>query len=362
MTPTTTEHDPRWAAVCERDASADGSFVYAVRSTGVYCRPSCSARRARPANVTFHDSAAEAVRAGFRPCLRCRPDDATAGARDADRVGALCRFIEASDGVPSLGALAAHVGLSAHHTHRMFKAHTGLTPRAYALAHRRRRVGSALRESATVTRAIYDAGFGSSGRFYEATDALLGMTPTTFRGGGAARPMRFAIGECSLGAILVAATERGVCAILLGDDADALAQDLARRFPKAALVGADADFERFVATVVGLVERPGLGAALPLDIRGTAFQQRVWTALAAIPAGTTKTYAELAAAVGAPKAVRAVAAACAANALAVAIPCHRVVRTDGGLAGYRWGVERKQALLAREARERTTNAGGPLGA
>ena len=270
--------------------------------------------------------------------------------RDADRVAALCRFIEGTNAVPSLDALAAHVGLSAHHVHRMFKAHTGLTPRAYALAHRRHRVASALRASETVTQAIYDAGFGSSGRFYESTDALLGMTPTTFRAGGATVPVRFAIGECSLGAILVAATARGVCAILLGDDPDALAVDLARRFPKAELIGADEAFERIVATVVGLVERPDVGASLPLDIRGTAFQQRVWTALAAIPAGTTTTYAALAAAVGAPKSARAVAAACAANALAVAIPCHRVVRIDGGLAGYRWGVERKRELLAREAR------------
>ncbi len=274
----------------------------------------------------------------------------SAGTRDADRVAALCRFIEACDVLPSLDALAAQAGLSAHHVHRMFKAHTGLTPRAYALAHRRHRVASALRASGSVTQAIYDAGFASSGRFYESTDALLGMTPTAFRAGGATLSVRFAIGACTLGAILVAATERGVCAILLGDDPDALAVDLARRFPKAEIVGADEGFERLVATVVGLVERPGLGAALPLDIRGTAFQQRVWTALAAIPAGATTTYAALAAAVGAPKAARAVAAACAANALAVAIPCHRVVRIDGGLAGYRWGVERKRELLAREAR------------
>jgi AraC family transcriptional regulator of adaptative response/methylated-DNA-[protein]-cysteine methyltransferase len=207
-----------------------------------------------------------------------------------------------------------------------------------------------LRARGTVTEAIYGAGYNSSARFYEAANDMLGMTPSEFRAGGDAQAIRFAIGQCSLGAILVAATARGVCAIALGDDPEALAHDLERRFPRATLIGADAAFEQLVAQVVGLVEQPGLGTQLPLDIRGTAFQQRVWRALRSIPAGQTASYAEIAARIGAPRAVRAVAQACGANPVAVAIPCHRVVRTDGDLSGYRWGVERKRALLAREAR------------
>jgi AraC family transcriptional regulator of adaptative response/methylated-DNA-[protein]-cysteine methyltransferase len=225
----------------------------------------------------------------------------------------------------------------------------GVTPKAYADAHRGRRVREELARSGTVTEAIYDAGFNSGGRFYEQSAQVLGMTPTRFRKGGERTTIRFAIGQCALGAILVAATDQGVCAILLGDDPDALARDLQDRFPRAELIGADADFEALVAKVVGFVEQPGLGLDLPLDIRGTAFQQRVWAALRQVGPGTTASYAEIAEAIGAPKAVRAVAQACAANSLAVAIPCHRVVRSDGALSGYAWGVERKRALLDREA-------------
>ena len=245
--------------------------------------------------------------------------------------------------------MATHAGLSVSHLHRIFKAVTGLTPKAYAAAHRARRVRAVLARSGTVTEAIYDAGYNSSGRFYEDSARVLGMTPTRYRAGGADTQIRFAIGECSLGAILVAASAQGVCAVLIGDDPDRLARDLQDRFPRAVLIGADADFERIVATVVGFVEAPALGLDLPLDIRGTAFQQRVWQALREIPAGQTASYAEIARRIGAPKAVRAVAGACAANPLAVAIPCHRVVRNDGRLSGYRWGVERKRALLDREA-------------
>ena len=231
----------------------------------------------------------------------------------------------------------------------MFKAATGVTPRQYAAAHRSRRVRAALEERRTVTEAIYDAGYNSSGRFYDDAAGLLGMTPTRFRAGGADTEIRFAIGESSLGAILVAATERGVCAILLGDDPDALARDLQDRFPRARLVGGDRDFERMVAEVVGFVEHPRVGIDLPLDIRGTAFQQRVWQALREIPAGSTVSYSEVARRIGAPRSVRAVAHAVASNRLAVAIPCHRVVRNDGALAGYRWGLARKRALLEHEA-------------
>jgi AraC family transcriptional regulator of adaptative response/methylated-DNA-[protein]-cysteine methyltransferase len=268
--------------------------------------------------------------------------------RQAALVARACRTIEAADDTPSLAALASEAGLSAYHFHRLFKNVTGLTPKAYADARRTGRVREALSRSRTVTEAIYDGGFNSNGRFYEATDRMLGMTPGDFRAGGANADIRFALGECSLGSILVARSEKGVCAILIGDDPDALLRDLQDRFPRATLIGGDAAFEASVAKVVGFVEAPALGLDLPLDMRGTAFQQRVWQALLAIPAGATATYTEIAERIGTPKAVRAVASACAANAIAVAIPCHRVVRTDGSLSGYRWGVERKRTLLGRE--------------
>lgn len=344
-----TVSDPRWAAVAARDPAADGRFVYSVKSTGVYCRPSCAARRARPENVAFHASAAAAERAGFRPCRRCRPDQPGLARRQADRVAELCRLLESAEPPPSLQELAVRAGLSPSHLHRVFKAVTGLTPRAYAAAQRARRVRAELARSPTVTEAIYTAGYNSPGRFYEQAPQVLGMTPSEYRAGGANTAIRFAIGECSLGAILVAASARGVCAILLGDDPAALARELQDCFPRAELIGGDGDFEHLVAQVVGFVEAPALGLDLPLDVRGTAFQQRVWQALRAIPLGETVSYGELARRIGAPKAVRAVARACAANPAAVAIPCHRVVRADGNLAGYRWGVERKRALLEREA-------------
>ncbi|HLK40523.1 MAG TPA: bifunctional DNA-binding transcriptional regulator/O6-methylguanine-DNA methyltransferase Ada [Polyangiaceae bacterium] len=346
----TIEKDPRWIAIRTRDARADGTFFYSVRTTGVYCRPSCGARPPLPRNVAFHPTAADARRAGFRPCKRCRPDAAPLQERRAVQAAALCRFIDESDAIPSLKELSSRSGLSPFHTQRVFKAATGLTPRAYALARRAERVRDSLRSDGPVTAAIYAAGYNSSGRFYAASRGVLGMTPTAFRAGGTGLAIRFAVGQCSLGAILVAATGRGVCAISLGDDPETLVHDLERRFPHANLVGGDAPFERTVARVIGLVERPADGAALPLDVRGTAFQERVWKALGRIPAGKTMSYAELARAVGAPGSARAVARACAANPVAVAIPCHRVVRTDGNAAGYRWGVERKRVLLAREAR------------
>ncbi len=342
------ETDPRWAAVIRRDPAADGAFCYSVRTTGVYCRPSCAARRPNPANVRFYASIGEAERAGFRPCKRCTPDRRPVQERNVFAVAAACRRIEAAGEAPGLADLASAAGFSQYHFHRVFKAVTGVTPRAYAAAHRANKIRTGLGRSATVTEAIYEAGFGSNSRFYEASDATLGMTPTTFRAGGADTDIRFAVGECSLGSILVAESDRGVCAILLGDEPDALVRDLQDRFPQARLIGGDNGFEARVAAVVGLVEAPGVGLDLPLDIRGTAFQQRVWAALREIPAGTTASYAAIARRIGEPRATRAVASACAANPLAVVIPCHRVVRTDGALSGYRWGVARKRALLARE--------------
>jgi AraC family transcriptional regulator, regulatory protein of adaptative response / methylated-DNA-[protein]-cysteine methyltransferase len=346
-----TENDPRWATVVARDVKSDDSFWYSVVTTGVYCRPSCAARLPRPENVHFYRSRAEAEAAGFRPCKRCKPDQPSLPEQHAVQVTVACRQIETSESAPSLESLANGAGMSPFHFHRVFKAITGLTPKQYAGAHRSERLRSELGRGGKVTDAIYAAGYNSNARFYEKSDDVLGMKASDYRAGGANARIRFAIGECSLGSILVAQSERGVCAILLGDDPEVLARDLQDRFPNAELAGDDAGFEQLVAQVVGLIEAPEMGLNLPLDVRGTAFQQRVWQALREIPPGTTASYADIARRIGAPGSVRAVAGACAANALAVAIPCHRVIKQDGTLSGYRWGVERKRALLVREARK-----------
>lgn len=346
-----TTDDPRWAAVMKRDRSADGSFYYSVKTTGVYCRPSCASRRAHPQHVRFHLSCEEAEQAGFRPCKRCKPDRASLAEQNAAIVARACAIIEASEQTPTLEILANQLGVSPYHFHRLFRQITGLTPRQYAAAHRENRLRGQLIDKASITEAIFDAGYNSSGRFYAQADKVLGMTPTRYRAGGAGMQIKFAVGECSLGAILVAHSGQGICAILIGDDPQALVQDLQDRFARAVFIGGDKDFETLVARVIGFVDAPRLGLDLPLDVRGTAFQQRVWQALRAIPAGQTVSYTELARRIGAPAAVRAVASACAANAIAVAIPCHRVVRTDGSLSGYRWGVERKRSLLDKEADE-----------
>lgn len=340
----------RWMAVKARDPSFDGKFYYSVVTTGVYCRPSCSARLANRENVAFHASCADAERAGFRPCKRCKPNEPSLHERYAAKVVEACRLIEQAEEPPKLDDLARAAGLSAYHFHRIFKAVAGVTPKAYVIAHRQNRVRENLAGSASVTDAIHASGFNSSSRFYANSDDFLGMTPTDFRVGGNSADMRFAVGECSLGSILVAASDKGITAIFLGDDPESLVRNLQDRFPKANLIGGDRTFETVMAAVVGLVETPETGLDLPLDVRGTAFQHRVWQALRDIPTGTTATYSEIAERIGMPKAVRAVAAACAANKLAVAIPCHRVVRNDGSLSGYRWGVERKRALLKREAK------------
>ncbi|TMJ72358.1 MAG: bifunctional DNA-binding transcriptional regulator/O6-methylguanine-DNA methyltransferase Ada [Alphaproteobacteria bacterium] len=342
------DNDACWSAVERRDRAADGTFVYSVRTTGVYCRPSCAARLPRRENVAFHQTCTDAERAGFRPCKRCRPNASTLAEVHAGAVARACRLIEEAEEAPSLEALARAAGMSRFYFHRVFKAVTGVTPKAYAAGHRGKRVREELSSGESVTEAIYGAGFNSNGRFYAAAPGLLGMTPTQFRSGGSGNVIRFAVGECSLGAILVAATAKGVCAIEFGNDPEMLVRALQDRFPRAQLLGGDKAFERLVAEVVGFVEAPGRGLDLPLDIRGTAFQQQVWKAIRDIPAGSTASYRDLAKRIGAPKAVRAVAQACGANAIAVAIPCHRVVRTDGSTSGYRWGVERKRALLDRE--------------
>lgn len=343
--------DPRWAALAARDSQADGKFVYGVRTTGVYCRPSCPSRLPRPEHVTFFETSAQAEAAGYRPCKRCQPDQAALSEQYAALVAESCRRIESSERQPSLAELAQQAGMSKYHFHRVFKLVTGLTPRQYGAAQREQRLRQEIVQTGSVTEAIYNAGYGSNSRFYSSASQVLGMTPTRYRRGGAETTIRFAIGECSLGAILVAQSEQGLCAIMLGDDPEELARLLQDRFPQAELVGGDRAFEQTVAQVVGFVEAPRIGLDLPLDVRGSAFQQRVWRALQQIPAGQTASYSDVARRIGAPKATRAVAQACAANPLAVAIPCHRVVRTDGSLSGYRWGVERKRLLLEMEARQ-----------
>jgi AraC family transcriptional regulator, regulatory protein of adaptative response / methylated-DNA-[protein]-cysteine methyltransferase len=340
--------DPRWARIVARDHTADGHLWYSVMTTGVYCRASCPSRLANPENVQLHDTLAAARTTGCRPCKRCNPDDVSIDSKNAVMVARACRLIEQSEEEPSLHSLAEAVDRSPSHFHRLFKATTGLTPKEYADAHRAAKVRKSLQSGNSVTEAIYDAGFNSSSRFYEKSTIMLGMTPAKYRDGGVNEEIRFAVGESSLGAILVASSKKGVASILLGDNPDALVRDLQDRFPKARLIGGDTDYEAVVARVVGFVEAPGLGLDLPLDVRGTAFQQRVWQALKEIPVGQTASYAEIARRIGLPKSVRAVAGACAANNLALAIPCHRVVRNDGSPSGYAWGVARKRALLSKE--------------
>ncbi|MBB2205423.1 bifunctional DNA-binding transcriptional regulator/O6-methylguanine-DNA methyltransferase Ada [Gluconacetobacter takamatsuzukensis] len=340
--------DPRWVGIVKRDRGADGRFWYSVTTTQVYCRPSCPSRLARPENTRIHDTVEEARATGARPCRRCDPDGASAEAGRIARVVRACRLIEASEAPPTLAVLARDVGLSPGHFQRVFTGATGLSPRQYAEACRSGRLREALRAAPSVTDALYAAGYGSSSRFYEKAAGMLGMTPSALRRGAPAERLRFAVGESALGAILVASSDKGIVAILLGDDPERLVRDLQDRFPRAEIVGGDRDYEGLVARVVGFVERPGVGLELPVDIRGTVFQQRVWNALREIPAGGTATYAEIARRIGAPAAVRAVANACGANALAVAVPCHRVIRHDGTLSGYRWGVARKAMLLERE--------------
>jgi AraC family transcriptional regulator of adaptative response/methylated-DNA-[protein]-cysteine methyltransferase len=343
--------DPRWARLVVRDRTADGDFWYSVSTTGVYCRPSCPSRAANPANVQLHDTLEDARATGFRPCRRCNPDGPSLRSENAALVAKMCRIIEESEELPPLKELADAAGRSPGYFHRVFKAATGLTPKDYAAGHRAKRVRRGLAHGNSVTDTIYEAGFNSSSRFYEKAADMLGMTPSRYRAGGANEEIRFAVGQTSLGAILVASSKKGVASILLGDDPNELVRNLQDRFPKAHLIGADRDYEAVVARVVGFVEAPSIGLDLPLDVRCTAFEQRVWQALREIPVGETASYSEIARRIGSPKAARAVAAACAANKLAIAIPCHRVVRNDGALSGYAWGAERKRELLNREQRK-----------
>jgi AraC family transcriptional regulator of adaptative response/methylated-DNA-[protein]-cysteine methyltransferase len=343
----------RWDAVKARDERADGRFWFSVATTGVYCYPSCAARRPRRENVEFHDSRAEAESSGFRACKRCRPDLPPRRARHAEAVARACRTIESAEQAPSLKELADAAGLSPYHFQRRFKEIAGVTPKQYATAYRAQRVRQGLTNGTSVTDAMYDAGYNSSGRFYEQSSAMLGMKPSVFAEGGRGEVIRWDATPSSLGQVLVAATGKGVCAILLGDARDELLEDLTARFPRATLERAErgSDFSAWVTRALTLIETPGRKTELPLDVAGTAFQRQVWAALREIPAGATTTYRDVAKRLGRPKAVRAVGAAIAANPVAVAIPCHRVIGSDGSLRGYRWGIERKRALLDREAQE-----------
>ena len=351
-----------WAAVRARDAAADGRFFYGVRTTGVYCRPSCRSRLPRPENVAFHHTSVEAEAAGFRPCKRCRPADASPVERHRRAVERACALIRAAEAVPTLKQLADAAGMSRHHFHRVFAQVVGSTPGEYARTHRVRRLALELEAGTPVTEAVYAAGFGSTSRAYEAVPAGLGMTPTARRKGGAGQTIRYTTARTAVGWAILAASARGVCAAAFGDDPGTLVAQVRQRFPAAALVEDQGELRAWMGAVVDYLAAPAAHALdLPLDIQGTAFQARVWRALRQIPPGRTVSYAEVAAALGQPTAVRAVARACASNAIAVLIPCHRVVRSGGELAGYRWGEARKRALLNAEQRTSAASREGRLG-
>ena len=337
-----------WTAVVDHDASLAGTFVYSVRTTGVYCRPGCASRQPRRENVAFYETIAAAEAAGFRPCKRCRPNDASPAERHLAAIGRACDLIRSSDTLPTLAELARAAGISPYHFHRVFKQITGATPGEWGKTHRLSRFADHLASGEKVAAAVYAAGFGASSRAYEAAPDGLGMTPGARRRGGKGETIHYTIVSTALGEALVAATGRGVCMTALGDTRAPLEADLRRRFPAAQIVEDNATLRHWAERIVAFVTQPGDQPDLPLDIRGTAFQAMVWRALQKIPPGCTSTYTEIAAALGRPRAVRAVAQACASNNLALLVPCHRVVRRDGDLAGYRWGIERKRALLERE--------------
>ncbi len=339
--------EQRWQAVKARSLADCESFIYAVVTTGIYCLPGCASRRPRRKNVRFFSSTTEAVAEGFRPCKRCKPDQTQQLHSHALAVRQCCEAIKTREQTPDIDELAGIAGLGSSRFRRVFKDLTGVTVKQYADAVRRQRLHHQLTKSPSVTHAIYDAGFNSPGRVYDNVDQLLGMNPSTFREGGTETEIRYAIGTCYLGNVLVAVTTRGVCAIELGDTHGELTKTLNTRFPEAAIVS-DETLANTLELVVDFLAHPAAGLDLPLDIQGTAFQQRVWQALQTIPPGQTRTYREVAEMIGSPNSVRAVANACARNKLAVAIPCHRVIGSDGRLTGYRWGIKRKKALLTQE--------------
>ncbi|HWB48689.1 MAG TPA: bifunctional DNA-binding transcriptional regulator/O6-methylguanine-DNA methyltransferase Ada [Stellaceae bacterium] len=345
-----------WEAVRTHDASQDGQWVYSVKTTGVYCRPGCASRQPLRQNVAFYRTGEEAEAAGFRPCKRCRPNEGSPARRHVAAVERACALIRSRETLPSLDELAGAAGISRYHFHRVFKQITGATPREWGKAHRLDRFAARLEAGEPVAEAVYAAGFGASSRAYAAAPTGLGMTPAARRHGGRGETIRFTTVKTAIGWALVAATERGICMTALGDEKAPLEAELRRRFPAALIWPADDKLRRWAERIVHFVTDPAEQPDLPLDIRGTAFQARVWRALQKVPPGKTATYTEIAAALGQPKAVRAVAAACAANKLALLVPCHRIVRRDGDLAGYRWGLERKQKLLATERAAMTADA------
>ena len=342
------DFDECWAALEKRDGAAAGRFFYGVRTTGVYCRPGCTSRLPLRRNTVFFETTEAAEEAGLRACKRCRPTEASAASRHLTAIEKACDLLRSSETTPSLGELADAACISRFHFHRVFKQITGVTPREYARSQRIGRLGEKLDSGEPIAASIYASGFGSSSRAYEAAPAGLGMTPGRRRRGGRGETIRFVTVATPLGWALVAATERGICMTALGDDRGSLATALRQRFPAAAVIAEDAGLKEWADRIVRFITAPDQNLDLPLDIRGTAFQARVWRALQKIPLGKTVSYSEIAEALGQPTAVRAVAQACAANKLALIVPCHRVIRSDGDLGGYRWGLERKQALLARE--------------
>lgn len=353
MNDTTFLDEQRWQQVLARDAQADGQFIFAVLTTGIFCRPSCTARHALRQNVRFFPDVQSALEAGFRPCKRCQPDKTHPQQQRLDKVAKACRLLEQDEAV-SLEQLANEVALSPYHFHRLFKSVTGMTPKAWQQAWRARRLRTALATSETITDALLAAGFPDSSSYYRQADAALGMTAQQYRRGGDAADICFTVSDCTLGRCLVAQSQRGICAILLGDSDEALLMELQATFPRARRMEGSEAFDQRVAQVIARLDSPGAPFTLPLDLRGTAFQLQVWQALREVPAGETVSYQALAQKLGKPQAVRAVASACAANKLAIVIPCHRVVRSDGAISGYRWGRERKAQLLARERQKEET--------
>lgn len=344
------EERDRYRAFKTRDARADGLFIVAVKTTGIYCRPVCPARPPKRENIEFFADVETARKAGYRACLRCKPDDVKAQARLAEMVTLACRALETDEEAPSVGVLARTAGVSVGRFHRLFKQATGLSPKQYALARRVDGFRERLSQGTGVTEALYDSGFNSSSRAYEACRRL-GVTPRDVKSGGEKLTLRLGVARCALGHVGIGVSPRGLAVLAFGDTADAARDAVQARFPKSVLLPAPGELKGMMAKVVALVDNPGVSQELPLDIRGTAFQERVWQALRRIPAGATQSYAAIATAIGRPSSHRAVANACGANRIAVALPCHRAVASDGGVGGYAWGVARKRALLAKEARK-----------
>lgn len=350
-----------WQAVLEHDRAYDGQFVYAVRSTGVYCRPACPSRRPQRDGVTFFAGPAEAAAAGYRACRRCQPDRATPDEPNLALMQGICRYLaEPHDRMPTLNELGEKFGLSPHHLQRTFKRIVGVSPRQYAAEQRLARFKGELKGGKTVTDALYEAGFQSSSTAYGDAAAQLGMTPVRYQRGGYSAQIAYTIAPCALGWLLLAATEKGICAVRLGDSEPELVQTLAAEFQTAVIGRGDAELGTWLSALLAYLDGREPHLDLPLDVRATAFQRRVWEALRAIPYGSTRSYRDVASAIGQPTATRAVARACATNPAALVIPCHRVIRADGDLGGYRWGITRKQALLEQEARQTATPGAGQI--